>query len=424
MRQDIGEEAGIVSDRPDYDAAIVGASLAGCTTAIFLGQAGARVALIEKQPDPAAYKRICSHFIQASAVPTLERLGLLDPILAAGGIRSRMRVWTSWGWIDPPADPAGYAVNLRRELLDPLLREAAAATPGVDLMLGCSARDLIHENGVVGGVTLDDPSGARSELRARLVVGADGRGSTIADLSGVRTKVLPHGRFAYGGYFEGPSPANAPNSSVWMLDPHWVAAFPTDAGLTFYAAMPTKELLPQFKADPEAALVSFVAAVPEPPPIGAARLAGPILGKIEMPNSVRVPTAPGLALVGDAALTADPLFGVGCGWALQSGEWLAASVAPALRGEEELDRGLARYRRRHRKELRGHAFMVNDYATGRRLSRVERMLFAAAVRDPKVAVAFDALASRRMKPGRVMARAMPRVIAGNARHAIGRSSND
>jgi len=52
------------------------------------------------------------------------------------------------------------------------------------------------------------------------------------------------------------------------------------------------------------------------------------------------------------------------------------------------------------------------------------MLFAAAVRDPKVAVAFDALASRRMKPGRVMARAMPRVIAGNARHAIGRSSND
>ena len=218
------------------------------------------------------------------------------------------------------------------------------------------------------GVTVDDPAGTASELRARLVVGADGRGSRIADLAGVRTKTLPHGRFAYGGYFEEAPPAGAPNSSVWMLDPHWVAAFPTDAGLTFYAAMPTKDLLHEFRSDPELALVSFVANVPDPPPIRAGRLVGPILGKVEMPNVVRVPTAPGLALVGDAALSVDPLPGVGCGWALQSGEWLAASVAPALRGEEPLDRGLARYRRRHRRELRGHAFVVNDYASGRRLA--------------------------------------------------------
>ncbi|MGC1166520.1 MAG: NAD(P)/FAD-dependent oxidoreductase [Solirubrobacterales bacterium] len=424
MRQDTTGEAGIFSNRPDYDVAIVGASLAGCAAAIALGRTGARVALIEKQPDAGAFKRICSHFIQASAAPTLERLDLLDPILAAGGIRSRIRVWTSWGWIEPPADRAGYAVNLRRELLDPLVREAAATTPGVDLILGKSARGLIREDGIVRGVSLDDPLGTRSELGARLVVGADGRGSGIADLAGVRTKALPHGRFAYGGYFEGASPQNAPNSAVWMLDPHWVAAFPTDADLTFYAAMPTKERLPEFKADPELALVSFVASIPDPPPIRAGRLVGPILGKVEMPNSVRVPTAPGLALVGDAALTADPLFGVGCGWALQSGEWLAASVAPALRGEESLDRGLARYRRRHRKELRGHAFLTNDYATGRRLGLAERILFAGAARDPNVAAAFDALGTRRMKPGRALAIAMPRAIAVNGRHALRRRRQD
>jgi 2-polyprenyl-6-methoxyphenol hydroxylase-like FAD-dependent oxidoreductase len=55
----------------DYDAVIVGASLAGATTAILLGRAGASVALVEKQPDPQAFKRICSHFIQASGVPTI-----------------------------------------------------------------------------------------------------------------------------------------------------------------------------------------------------------------------------------------------------------------------------------------------------------------------------------------------------------------
>ena len=48
-----------------------------------------------------------------------------------------------------------------------------------------------------------------------------------------------------------------------------------------------------------------------------------MIGKIDMTNRVRVPVAPGLALVGDAALATDPLFGVGCGWAFQSAEWLA-----------------------------------------------------------------------------------------------------
>ena len=61
--------------RSDYDAAIVGASLAGCTAAILLGRAGARVALIEQRPDASAFKRICTHYIQSSAVPTLERSG-------------------------------------------------------------------------------------------------------------------------------------------------------------------------------------------------------------------------------------------------------------------------------------------------------------------------------------------------------------
>jgi 2-polyprenyl-6-methoxyphenol hydroxylase-like FAD-dependent oxidoreductase len=67
----------------------------------------------------------------------------------------------------------------------------------------------------------------------------------------------------------------------------------------------------------------------------------------------RGPTPDLLALIGDAALATDPLFGVGCGWAFQSGEWLADSIAPALRGDEPLEGGLQRYRRRHRSELRG-----------------------------------------------------------------------
>lgn len=415
---------GIGADPPEYDAAIVGASLAGCATAIMLGRAGVRVALVEKQPDPQAFKRICSHFIQASAVPTLERLGLLDQIMAAGGVRSRLNVWTPWGSIDPPAERAGYAVNLRREILDPLVRNAAAQTPGVDLLLGRKAVRLERKGAAVSGVAVEDRDGGETALRARLVVGADGRDSHVAELAAVETKTLPHARFAYGAYFEGAPPTGAPDSSVWMMDPQWAAAFPTDSDLVFYAAMPTKDRLPEFKRDPEAALVTFLANLPGAPPIRAGRRTGPVVGKIEMPNRVRVPSAPGLALVGDAALATDPLFGVGCGWAFQSGEWLADGVAGALRRGEPLERGLARYRRRHARQLRGHAFMIHDYASGRRFNPGERILFSAASRDAKVAAAFDEYGTRRIGPARMLAKAVPRAVAVNARHALARRGGD
>jgi 2-polyprenyl-6-methoxyphenol hydroxylase-like FAD-dependent oxidoreductase len=405
-------------NRTGYDAVIVGGSLAGCATAIALGRAGASVALVEKRPDPAAFKRICSHFIQASAVPALDRLDLLEPIMEAGGARTTMRAWTPWGWIEAPAAGAREGVNLRRELLDPLVREAAGATPGVELMLGLSAERLVRERGTVRGVVVRDPDGAERTLRAQLVVGADGRDSRIAELGAAKTKTSRHGRFAYGAYFDGPPAAADGASSIWMLDPHWAAAFPTDSGLTFYAAMPTKERLPEFRRDPEGALTSFVGSVPEAPPIGVSRLASPVLGKIEMPNKVRVPVAPGLALVGDAAMAVDPLFGVGCGWAFQSGEWLAESVAPALAGEEPLHAGLARYRRQHRRALRGHASLINEYASGRKMQPGERLIFSAAARDPRMAERFEAFGTRSIGPARFFATAIPRAIAVNTHHAL------
>jgi 2-polyprenyl-6-methoxyphenol hydroxylase-like FAD-dependent oxidoreductase len=409
---------------PDYDAIIVGGSLAGSTTAILLGREGLRVALVEKQPDPEAFKRVCSHFIQASAVPTIERLDLLDPIVAAGGVRSRIQAWTEWGWLKPPPDEASLGVNLRREVLDPMVREAAAATPGVDLHLGKAATGLLRDGDTVSGVTVRDRDGAEAALTSRLVIGADGRDSHVAEMAEVGEKVIPHGRFAYGGYFEGAMPDYAPDSAIWFLDPHWGASFVTDSDLVFYAAMPTKELLPEFKRDPTEALTSFMAGLPEPPPIREARLIEPVLGKVEMPNRVRVPVAPGLALVGDAALAADPLFGVGCGWAFQSGEWLADSVSPALHGEESLERGLKRYRRLHKRKLGGHNFMINDYSSGRKLTRAERMLFSAATRDPKIAATFDKFATRQVGPAKTLAKTIPRSIFVNARHALSRGGDD
>jgi 2-polyprenyl-6-methoxyphenol hydroxylase-like FAD-dependent oxidoreductase len=406
----------------EYDVAIVGASLAGCASAIMLARGGARVALVEQRPDPAAYKRICSHYIQASAVATLERLGLLEPMLAAGALRSRPRIHTPWGWIGSPersSVPSG--VNLRREIFDPLIRRTAADTDGVDLIPGHTVTELLRDGATVRGVSARGADGRTLTLRAPLVVGADGRGSRVAKLAGVPTKTVRHGRFAYGGYFEGPAPAHYPDAALWLLDPHMAAAFPTDAGLTFYAVMPTKDLLEDFRADPERALVELIASVPDAPPIRASRLVQPVQGKLDMTNVAHAATAPGLALVGDAALAIDPLWGVGCGWALQSAEWLADSVGEALAEpadarEGALAHGLKRYRRRHARRLRGHAAMIYDYAGGRKLNPGERFMFSAAASgDERLGRTFEAYGSRSIGPARMFASGLPRAALVHAR---------
>lgn len=197
-----------------------------------------------------------------------------------------------------------------------------------------------------------------------------------------------------------------------------VGAFPTESGLTFYAAMPTKEHLPDFKADPRAALEKMVSSVPDAPPILASRLAEPVQGKIDMTNVIHTPTAPGLALVGDAAGAVDPLWGVGCGLALQTSEWLADSLAPALAGAEPLERGLKRYRRRHARGLGGHTRMILDYATARKLNRGEKMLFSAASYDLRTARVFEAFGSRNIGPVRMLATGIPLAMVATARRSL------
>lgn len=409
-------DSGSATRASDHDVVIVGASLAGCAAAISYGRAGLRVALVEKRPDQAAFKRICTHYIQASAIGSLERLDLLEPMMGLGAVRSRVRMRTPWGWIEPSERskvPSG--VNLRREILDPLIRRTAAETPGVDLMLGQTVGELVRDGKAIVGVRASDSHGASTTLRAQLVVGADGRGSRIAELAGVGTKTFEHGRFAYGAYFEGPPPVGAPDAVLWLLDPDMVGVFPTDGELYFYACMPSYERLADFRKDPLESLVSLAESVPDPPPIRESRATGPMQGKLDMTNVAHTPVAPGLALVGDAALAIDPIWGVGCGWALQSAEWLTDSTIGALQGEGSLKRGLARYRRLYKRRLNGHAQTIYDYSTGRKFNRAEAALFSAACRDERIATTFEAFGTRSIGRSRMLATVAPRVAWLEAR---------
>jgi flavin-dependent dehydrogenase len=340
---------------------------------------------------------------------------------AAGAVRPRFNARVQWGWIAAPPERAARGVNLRRQKLDPMMREHAAATPGVEVLLGQNVTAVRRAGGKVSGVVARDREGVETVFEAPLTIGADGRDSSVVPLAGVKQKTHPHGRFAYGGYFEGMELRHSPDASVWMMDPDWAAAFPTDDGLTFCAVMPTMDRLPAFKDDPIAAMCDYFDRAPEAPSLRSATVTEDgVLGKIDMTNRVRTPAMPGLALVGDAALATDPLFGIGCGWAFQTAEWLADSVAPALRGEADLEAGLRRYRRKHARRLNGHAFMIHDYSTGRKMQPPERILFSGAARDPRAAAVFDAFGTRQIGVARMMATGMPLAIAANVRYALGR----
>jgi 2-polyprenyl-6-methoxyphenol hydroxylase-like FAD-dependent oxidoreductase len=400
-----------------FDVAVVGASLAGCATATLLGRAGLRVALIDKHAGDDAYKRLCGHYIQASATPVIERLGLTAPIEAAGGVRNGVDLWTRWGVIASPEPPheRPYGYSIRRSKLDPMIRRLAIGTPGVEYLPRVEAVGLLG-GAAVEGVELQDRSRRPLRVSARLVVGADGRNSAIARLAAARERRAANQRICYMAYFTGVGLPPESGGRFWALDPDVAIAAPNDEGLTILAAFLHKRRLPEFRADRAAALRGLFASLPEPPALAGAELAGKVVGYTDYGLVMRNPAPrPGLALVGDAGLTSDPLMAIGCGWALQSAEWLADSTAPALTGTGTLAAALRRYRRTRRRNLAAHHRMLIADARGRKMNPMQRLLFSAAARDPEMAALFHRYAERSIPPRRLLA---PPALGRAARAAL------
>jgi menaquinone-9 beta-reductase len=375
---------GGASDR--YDVVIVGASLAGCTAATFYGRAGLRVALLEKHRSAATAKRLCGHFILAGTQPTLRRLGLRERMLEAGALESDLAVHLdvlgTWGPAARDAD-LPHPISLRRSRLDPLVRAMAASTPGVELLLGHTVTGLITCSDRIRGVRAKSATGDDVEIRARLVVGADGYRSKTAELAGVPEDVLDNQRFGVMAYYRGVTNRGPGTAQVWSGADVGIHT-PTDDGLTLVAAFPHRRHLDEFRPDPAAALERFLTKLPDAPDLSDAERASKVSQAYTYPQIRRDPTPrPGLALIGDAATTGDPVPAVGCGWAFRSGEWLADATIPALHGEINLQRGLRRYRRAHR-FIDRHDDLCRAESRAQPPGRADRLVVSAMQHDPRL----------------------------------------
>jgi flavin-dependent dehydrogenase len=173
---------------------------------------------------------------------------------------------------------------------------------------------------------LDNKQGQSQEIRARVVVGADGRNSRIAAASGVRSNVKPNNRFCYYAYYVNFA---FPSQMIWFNEPNWIYAFPNDDGVTVLCAYIHKRHLPDFKRDLKTSFRKLYEGLPNGPQFDGAEQITETRGMLEIPNISRRAGHPGLGLIGDAALAVDPMWGTGVSFALRSAEWLVDCTAPA-----------------------------------------------------------------------------------------------
>jgi len=172
-----------------YDAVIVGARCAGAATAMLLASFGLRVLLFDKSGY--GTDTLSTHALMRPAVLLLHRWGLTDRLEAEGTPRITR---TSFLYADnerreqvevdiKPRHGVDTLYAPRRSVLDRILVDAAREA-GADVHHGVQMLDLLHADGRVAGVRLRDESGRARDVRAGIVIGADGRRSGVARLAG------------------------------------------------------------------------------------------------------------------------------------------------------------------------------------------------------------------------------------------------
>ena len=185
MVQSVRDE---VKHELNYDVVVVGAGPAGSTTARYAAMNGADVLMIEKRQEIGSPVR-CGEGIAKALLEKVDiepnKRWIANEVLGARVISPNGSVVTLTERM--AGDETGYVIY--RDVFDKELAKIAAKE-GVDIMLKTSAISILRENGKVIGVKAKH-MGRMFDIKAKVVVGADGFESQIGRWAGINTNLKP-----------------------------------------------------------------------------------------------------------------------------------------------------------------------------------------------------------------------------------------
>lgn len=334
---------------PAFDLAVFGAGPAGAAAAATAARAGLSVALIDKARFPR--DKLCGGGVTGRARRILAAtFGALPEGLFLDCGRIRLVAGRAPIGAHPAAPPISMTM---RRAFDAALLEAACAAGAADL----TGRRPAAVDPARGRIAFADGG----ELRAAVVVGADGATSQVA--RALFGRAFNPARIGFALEVEAPRPA--PGAEDWVeIDLDAAAwgygwAFPKRRSVT-YGVGGLHAANPDLKARLAAYLARHGVA-------GAGRVQGAFL---PMGEVRRMPGRGRALLAGDAAGLVDPITGEGIGWAAESGR-LAAEAAAAALAAGRPERAAAAY-------ARALAPVRRELARARLLRRV---LYARLFRD-------------------------------------------
>jgi 2-polyprenyl-6-methoxyphenol hydroxylase-like FAD-dependent oxidoreductase len=346
---------------------VVGSGPAGLMLGLLLARAGVSVAVLEKHAD--FFRDFRGDTIHPSTLEIMHELGLLDGLLALPHQEVRELGASIGGQFMKIADFTHVPTHCKFLAFMPqwdflnFLAAQAKGYPSFDLRMEANVHDLLWADGRVTGVRASQPND-ELEVRADLVIGADGRHSIVREKAGL--VVDDFGAPMDVLWFRISRRPDDPRQALGWLN-HGKLLIMIDrtdyfqCGLTIRKG--TYEQIKQrgvdaFRAD-IASLAPFLRErLSEVPDWDQISLLAVVV------NIAREWFRPGLLCIGDAAHAMSPIGGVGINLAIQDAVAVANILARPLRASVASDGLLVQVQRRRefptRVTQRAQVFIQNQ----------------------------------------------------------------
>jgi 2-polyprenyl-6-methoxyphenol hydroxylase-like FAD-dependent oxidoreductase len=372
-----------------FDVVVIGGSVSGASTAMLLARRGYKVLVVERQTFPR--DTLSTHFIWPRGVSYLNRWGLAERVWAKTPRFKKMEVSIE-GISLVGSVPLGDVKNRFRQLhgdceavtnfycgprrffLDQLLLDAAREA-GVDVRENTSCAHPIIEDGVVRGVSIVGSGRVAETVRARLVIGADGRFSGFVKQVGAKTTDLrPLSTFAYWGYFSG---IEKDELAIHKRGRLGTAIFPTSHGTHMVLVYGPTAWWDDFRKDAEGNFFrTYEFCSPEITElVHAGKREEPFKACGTMPAFHRENHGPGWALVGDAGSFKDQVTAMGITHSFRDAELITGFIHRAFSGEFTIDAAMAEYSRTRSADYNEYFDMVCHVAEMNAYSKAELEFF-------------------------------------------------